>query len=276
MIEEKRNLWDWINSINRGIIYTIIGIVVILPILLGLKEEVQISPSVSSAYETIESLDSNDVIIISIDYDPASMPELQPMLKAILRHAFEKDVKVIMLVFWPLGLPIGTEGLEEVAKEYGKVYGEDYVNLGYRPGDRAVMIDMGKEIRNFFRTDVNDILLDSHPMMRNIHNYNDIALIVGLEAGRFGEFWVQYVGSRYNQRIVLGVTGVMAAETYPYLQSGQIEGLIGGLKGAAEYETLIEKPGFGLTGMAAQSWAHIAIVMFIIIGNIGYFMTRRK
>ncbi|MCK4226653.1 hypothetical protein KAX29_07165 [candidate division WOR-3 bacterium] len=276
MIEKKRNLWDWTNSINRGIIYVIIGIVVILPILLGLKEEVQISPSVSSAYETIESLDSNDVIIISIDYDPASMPELQPMLKAILRHAFEKDVKVIMLVFWPLGLPIGTEGLEEVAKEYGKVYGEDYVNLGYRPGDRAVMIDMGKEIRNFFRTDVNDILLDSHPMMRNVHNYNDIALIVGLEAGRFGEFWVQYVGSRYNQRIVLGVTGVMAAETYPYLQSGQIEGLIGGLKGAAEYETLIEKPGFGLTGMAAQSWAHIAIVMFIIIGNIGYFMTRRK
>jgi len=276
MIEEKRNLWDWTNSINRGIIYAIIGIVVILPILLGLKEEVQISPSVSSAYETIESLDSNDVIIISIDYDPASMPELQPMLKAILRHAFEKDVKVIMLVFWPLGLPIGTEGLEEVAKEYGKVYGEDYVNLGYRPGDRAVMIDMGKEIRNFFRTDVNDILLDSHPMMRNVHNYNDIALIVGLEAGRFGEFWVQYVGSRYNQRIVLGVTGVMAAETYPYLQSRQIEGLIGGLKGAAEYETLIEKPGFGLTGMAAQSWAHIAIVMFIIIGNIGYFMTRRK
>jgi len=276
MIEEKRNFWDWINSIDRGIIYLIIGIVIILPILLGLKEEVQISPSVRSAYEMIESLDSNDVIIISIDYDPASMPELQPMLKAILRHAFEKDVKVIMMVFWPLGLPIGTEGLEEVAKEYGKVYGEDYVNLGYRPGDRAVMIDMGKEIRNFFRTDVNDILLDSHTMMRNVHNYNDIALIVGLEAGRFGEFWVQYVGSRYNQRIVLGVTGVMAAETYPYLQSGQIEGLIGGLKGAAEYETLIEKPGFGLTGMAAQSWAHIAIVMFIIIGNIGYFMTRRK
>ncbi len=28
-------------------------------------------------------------------------------------------------------------------------------------------------------------------------------------------------------------------DAYPYLQSGQIEGLVGGLKGAAEYETLI-------------------------------------
>lgn len=276
MIWKKINFLDWITSINREIIYTIIGIIIILPILLGIKEEVQISPSVRAAYETVESLDSTDVIIISIDYDPASMPELQPMLKAILSHAFVKDIKVIMIVFWPLGLPIGTEALEEVASEYKKVYGEDYINLGYRPGDRAVMIEMGKEIRNFFRTDVNDVLLDTYPMMIDIHNYNDIALIVGLEAGRWGEYWVQYVGSRYKQRIILGVTGVMASETYPYLQSGQIEGLIGGLKGAAEYETLILKPGFGLTGMAAQSWAHIAIVIFIIIGNIGYFMTRRK
>lgn len=272
----KKDFSDWITTINREIIYTILGLVVIIPILLGIKEKVQISPAVKSAYESIESLNSTDVILISIDYDPASMPELQPMLKAILRHAFGKEIKVIMMVFWPLGLPIGTEGLEEVATEFEKVYGEDYINLGYRPGDRAVMIDMGREIRNFFRTDVNDVLLDTYPMMIDIHNYNDIALIVGLEAGRMGEYWIQYVGSRYKQRIILGVTGVMAAETYPYLHSGQIEGLIGGLKGAAEYETLIGRPGSGLTGMAAQSWAHIAIVIFIIIGNIGYFMTRRK
>jgi hypothetical protein len=272
----KKDFWDWITTIKREIIYTIIGLVVIIPLLLGIKEKVQISPAVESAYKAIESLESEDVILISIDYDPASMPELQPMLKAILRHAFRKDIKVIMMVFWPLGLPIGTEGLEEVAVEFEKVYGEDYINLGYRPGDRAVMIDMGREIRNFFNMDVGGIPIDSYPMMRDIHNYNDIALIVGLEAGRWGEYWIQYVGSRFKQRIVLGVTGVMAAETYPYLQSGQLEGLIGGLKGAAEYETLIETPGFGLTGMAAQSWAHIAISVFIIIGNIGYFMGRRR
>lgn len=272
----KKDFWDWITTIKREIIYSLIGLVVIVPLLLGIKEKVQISPAVESAYKAIESLDFEDVILISIDYDPASMPELQPMLKAILRHAFRKDIKVILMVFWPLGLPIGTEGLEEVAVEFEKVYGEDYINLGYRPGDRAVMIDMGREIRNFFNTDVNSIPIDSYPMMRDIHNYNNISLIVGLEAGRWGEYWIQYVGSRYKQRIVLGVTGVMAAETYPYLQSGQIEGLIGGLKGAAEYETLIETPGFGLTGMAAQSWAHIAISVFIIIGNIGYFMGRRR
>ncbi|MEA1912811.1 MAG: hypothetical protein U9N06_03120 [candidate division WOR-3 bacterium] len=275
-MENKKDFLDWITSIDRKFIFAIIAIVVLVPILLGIQEEVQISPSVNSAYRTIENLDSNDVVLISIDYDPASMPELQPMLKAMLRHAFGKDVKVIMMCFWPLGLPIGTQGLEQVAAEYGKAYGKDYVNIGYRPGDRAVMVEMGREIRHFFRTDVSDVPLDSFPLMKDIHNYNDISLVVGLEAGIYGDYWVQYVGSRYNQRIILGVTGVMATQTYPYLQSGQIEGLIGGLKGAAEYETLIGTPGFGLTGMAAQSWAHVAIVVFIIIGNIGYFLTRRR
>lgn len=276
MNEEKRDFWDRITNIDRQVVYLIIGLVVLIPILLSLKESVRISPAVRSAYEAVEAMDSSDVIMVSIDYDAASMPELQPMLRAILRHSFERDVKVLMICFWPLGLPLGTQALEAVSNEYDMVYGEDYVNLGYRPGAQAVMIGIGKELRNFFRTDVNGVVIDSFPMMRDIHDYSDISLLVGLEAGRYGEFWVQYVGARYNQRVMLGVTGVMAAQTYPYLQAGQIEGLIGGLKGAAEYETLIDKPGFGLTGMAAQSWAHIAIVVFIIIGNIGYFMTRRR
>jgi len=63
---------------------------------------------------------------------------------------------------------------------------------------------------------------------------------------------------------------------YPYLQAGQIEGIIGGLKGAAEYEKLVEHPGGGIVGMTAQSVGHIAIIIFIILGNIGYFAIRRK
>ena len=35
----------------------------------------------------------------------------------------------------------------------------------------------------------------------------------------------------------------MAPGLYPFLRSGQINGLIGGLQGAAEYETLIGQKG---------------------------------
>ena len=42
----------------------------------------------------------------------------------------------------------------------------------------------------------------------------------------------------------------MATDYYPYLQAGRIFGLMGGLKGAAEYEILAENPGPAVQGMA--------------------------
>ena len=76
--------------------------------------------------------------------------------------------------------------------------------------------------------------------------------------------------------MTFGTTAVMAPDAYPYLQSKQIEGLVGGLKGAAEYETLIGYPGLGTRGMPAQEWAHVLVIFFIIIGNLGYYFGRRR
>jgi len=61
---------------------------------------------------------------------------------------------------------------------------------------------------------------------------------------------------------------------YPYHDSGQIVGFLGGLKGAAEYEALVGAPGEGIRGMDAQTISHLFIVLMIILGNVGYAMTR--
>jgi hypothetical protein len=63
---------------------------------------------------------------------------------------------------------------------------------------------------------------------------------------------------------------------YPFLQSKQIEGLMSGLKGAAEYETLINRKSSAVAGMSPQSVVHVLVVFFVIFGNTLYFMTRRK
>jgi len=72
------------------------------------------------------------------------------------------------------------------------------------------------------------------------------------------------------------VTAVMGPENYPYLNSGQLKGLVAGLKGAAEYETLLGKPAIATRGMPAQSAVHILIIVLIVIGNILYLVEKRK
>jgi hypothetical protein len=263
-------------TIDRRIIYGLVLVVVILPLIWKSTPEIEISPEVEMAYKSIDKVPANGVVLVSIDYDGASEAELQPMLMAVLRHCFARNVKVILTAQWPLGLPLGQLGLEQAAAEFHREYGKDYVNIGYRPGGNALMVGLGKSgFRQYFARDFRGTPVDSFPFMRNVHNYGQIDRLVGLEAGASGDAWVQYAGAQFGLRIILGVTGVMATSAYPYIQAKQIEGLIGGLKGAAEYETLIGHPHRGTWGMNSQSYVHVLIVLLVILGNVVFFVERR-
>ncbi|MCB5247597.1 MAG: hypothetical protein LHW57_06195, partial [Candidatus Cloacimonetes bacterium] len=55
-----------------------------------------------------------------------------------------------------------------------------------------------------------------------------------------GVYWLTYARPKFGTNIAVGVTAVMAADQYPYLQTGQFIGMLSGLKGAAEYEKLVD------------------------------------
>ena len=86
----------------------------------------------------------------------------------------------------------------------------------------------------------------------------------------------QQLKDKYKFELGGGCTGVMAPGLYPLLRSGQINGLIGGLRGAAEYETLIDQKGRAIAGMDAQSATHLAIIVLVIICNLFYFSLRKQ
>ena len=282
------NIFERLEKIDRRIIFLLLALAVLIPLLFNVKMKIFVTPKspVVNAFNAIDTLPRGSNILISVDYDPASAPELQPMYKSILYQCFEKGIRPVMIVQWPLGLPLSISTMAEVAAKYNKeakaegkdtvVYGRDYANIGYRPGAVAIIVGLGKELRNYFQSDYEGTPLDSLPLMKNIHNYDNFALLVGLEAGNTGDSYVLYANARFGVKIILGMTAVSAPDAYPYIQAHQIIGLIGGLQGAAAYETLMHRPAYATMGMTAQSWAHVLIILFIIIGNIGYFISRRK
>ena len=269
-------LTERLATVDRRILYLLLALVVALPLIVRPPTRIRVSEPVRGAFAAVDRLPAGSVVMISIDFDPSSAPELQPMLIAILRHCFRKELKVIVTGQLALGLPLAEIALNQVAPELQKVYGEDYVNIGYRPGYTAMMVGIGREIRDFFKTDYRGVPLDSFAFMRSVHSSRDIALLVSLAHGAVADVWIQYVGGRFNQKIIVGVTGVNAPGMYQYLAAGQIEGIIGGLQGAAEYETLIEQPGSATLGMPAQAWAHGLLILLLVIGNVGYVLSRRK
>jgi hypothetical protein len=133
------------------------------------------------------------------------------------------------------------------------------------------MSSMGSSIPRTFPVDRRGIPVSEIPVMKGIQNYEQFSLLVNVSAGFPGtKEWVQQVVSRYHLPMVAGVTAVSAPEYYPYLQTGQLHGLLGGMAGAAEYEALIQRPALAMRGMDAQSLAHVFIALMILLGNLAF------
>lgn len=265
-----------ITQLDRRWVYLAVFIGVLLPLLIGFHLPVKATANVRAVHASIDALDG-DTVLLSFDFGPSTLTELRPMANAILRHCFSKNLRVIGVTLNAEGVGIAKTILADMAKESGREYGRDYVFLGYKAGNEVVILNMGQDLRAAFATDVRGTPLDDLPVTRNINSLSDLAYVVDIAAGYPGvDEWIQYGQERYKFKLAAGCTAVMAPDFFPFLQSGQLDGLLGGLAGAAEYESLIERPDTAVDGMRPQSVGHVVIILFIIFGNAAYFTSRRR
>jgi hypothetical protein len=270
--------FDFISNLDKRWVFLLMAVVVTVPFFCPFGLPIEITPHVKAIYDKVEEMakeGDKKPILISADFGPEAIPELYPMLLAFLRQCFEKHIKIILMTLHPAGPGIAEQAVKSVAKEYGYDYGKDYVFLGFGVGNYLPMINIGKDIKMAFPTDFYGTPTLDIPMLQNVKNYRDIAFVYTLAGSIVTETWIVFARSQFNASIAAGVTGAMASDTYPFLKSGQLFGLVGGLKGAAEYETLINHKDEAYRGMDSQSAVHILIVVLVILGNIAYFLQRK-
>jgi hypothetical protein len=269
------SLADRFLRLDRRIIFLLVGVGTALPLLHPVNLPITVSPRVEAAYQTIDTLPPGSTVMFSLDYEPDVSAELQPMTIAVMRHCFRKNLHVVALTLYPAGPGLIEPAIRIAATAEHKVRNQDYVFLGYKSGFQTVMIGMGESIRSQFPTDFYGTPLDSIPVMRGIRNYSEIALIVNLTASSAADYWIQFGVGRYRKPMILGATAVMATDYYPYLSSRQLLGLIGGMKGAAEYEKRMNLFGDGRRGMDAQSLVHVIVTLLVILGNLALLLSTR-
>ena len=88
----------------------------------------------------------------------------------------------------------------------------------------------------------------------------------------------------------------MVTDAIPYVESGQLKGILAGMPGAAEYEKMVYDyltneltnnneyinenasitKGKAFSRMSAQSVAHLVMVSFILLGNLSYYYQRKR
>jgi len=270
--------------IDRRIIFLLVFLGALIPILVPIGLAVRVSPPVKSIFDRVEGLKPGDAIMLSFDYGPSDGPELDPMANAILRHCHKKGVRVLGLSLFPLGgVDMGIARFSQLSLETGARSGIDYVNLGYKDGGQAAMKLLGESLPAVFPSDVTGQPVGEIPAAQGVRNYNDIELVISLATSVLGEWWINLVNAQFGVDVAVGSTAVSAPKYYAYVEAGQAIGVMGGMKGASEYEDLVAQnypalAGLSRTatvGMDVQSIVHLIIIMFIVFGNVMFIMTKR-
>lgn len=271
MSDENNSLLDKIENIDRRIIYVIVILCIALPIIRPLGLPIQINESTLTSYNFIESLPEGAVVLVGFETGAAGWPELGPQLNTFMQHLFDKNAKILIVSGNVDGCMLAEQYTIPAMVKPGKVYGEDWVNLGYLAGGETGMAAFASDIRSVIPRDYFNTPLDEMLLMRDIRSADDFDLAICCSWGTpgLGDYLRQYY-TNFGVPILIGAQVVSVPGTIPYYQSKQIVGYTSGLRGAGEYEILINRPGYAVASLDAASVYHLVVFLFILIGNLAY------
>lgn len=270
------------DQINPKIVYLLMAIALVFPVLkpigLPLTVDQQLTKPV---YDWIESLNPGDIVIFDAAYGGGSDSELGPQLKAWFTHCMMRGIKVVGVAQWEPGATLAWESLKQVsaqleAEGISAKYGVDWAFPGYKAGTpttwRAMQDDMWNACGN---VDWEKTPFSQIPLMERVRKWTPETVkgIIIFSAGSPGI--PTYTSYFPEHKLYVGDVAVQVAGTSNLLRSGQVKGILPGLRGAAEYEKLIDRPGLGVKLMDAQSLGHSIIIILVILGNIGYRVKMR-
>ena len=302
------SFFERLQHIDRRWIYLVLAAVLIVSLIIGKPETPIVLDTVQHLYDAVDAAPAGPgdgkIILLETTFAANTLGESGLQTRAIVRHMMLSHKRFAVMAVDQQGAKLGPAIVNELAPYYGYEYGKDWISFGLQLGVTPFYKSFPKDIVGTVKTDsINHKPLGEYPIMRGINTIKEIPLLLEITASASVFLWLQLVQPATTPRLQIGYgcTGVMAAEAYPYLDSGQMVGMAPGLKGAADYEKMvdaleakavaskeIEKPydpktsslsGMGQSArqlMFTQNNAHLVVIVFIILGNIGMLLARRR
>ena len=289
-----------LGTLDRRIIFLIIGLSVLIPLIKPnwLSLPIKIDQNTEIVFDTVSNLKEGDKVLLSFAYGASTKPEIHPMAVALLKHLFSKGVYVYIVSLWPEGPIMANQALSDALNS--RLFADsvpEYVQFDYKVGGFVVIKGIADNFREIYKQDINGNSIDEINIMNGINSVEDFDLVFDFSAGVPGNAeWVQYACDPKGVPLSSGCTSIMVTDAIPYIESGQLKGILAGMPGAAEYEKLVYdymileqnsnnkyivsdvmvERGKAHSRMSAQSVAHLLMVLFIIIGNLAYYFNRRE
>lgn len=239
-------------------------------------------PGVEAAYRTVQAVSPDTLVILYWAYDPATAGELDVLMQPVARHLLERRARLAVVSTLPGG-PATARRLIERARTPERV-GDltvaaslaQPVSYNYLPGGAAILPLLARDptqalLEDPARADqLSSSLLARRPGL----------VVIAAAQAEDVQDWLEQVQPLQGSPVVAITAAGADPILRPYLDSGQLRGLVSGFDGAYNYRRLLDPftaPANNvrlLHQVAWQNWGHLAFIAAILLGNLAALLGR--
>jgi len=261
-----------LTNIDRRVFYWILFFALMVPFLSPIGFPITIAPNTQDLYDGItgDEIDEGEVWIVNFGYGVSAWSECHPSVTACTKLLFREGAKIIFMgIHYDVELT-WNKLLDTVSEDFaGKVYGEDYVFLGYITGGESAAAQLASDIRSVYPNDHFGTSLDDIPMMNGVNSVHEIDGVLSSDTGDWGGHFMTQWQAAYGTKLAEIGIAMNASTDLPRWIAGNFFGVSVGSRGGAELELLIGELGEATTAMDSISVSHLLMVGAILLANIG-------
>lgn len=251
----RRTLW-------RPWLFLLFGLGVILPLLTWTLPAGQpaLWHGVESGFTAVDRLAPGATVQVLWAYDPATAGELDLLSAPLLRHLLDRGATLDVVSLLPNGPATARRLFAQVEAErlpdLTAIGVQHDFPVRFLPGGAAVLPLLGAQRA-------------------------DLAVVVAAQAEDV-QHWLEQVAPLNRTPVLAVVSAGADPPLRPYLDSGQLVGLVSGYDGAYHYTELLgESPAPDTvrilrTQVAGQNYGALALLAIIVLGNLATLLLGRR
>lgn len=240
----------------------------------------------------ISGLNTTSNVLIVLDYQPGMSGEMDAAASAVLDHLMLQQPKLALVSTHLTGPALAERFVRVVEGQHSYAAGEQYVNLGYLPGDSTGLLLFAENPAAAVKLGYDDrpiwALLDpaandpwQQPALQGIDSLDDFSLTLLLSDDPDTiRRWIEQVSPAMRSGSLIVISSAQAEPLVrPYYDAQtQVTALVPGLPGGAAYEGFLLRPGPARAAWDAYSLGSlIAIILILGAGTYNlYFLWKER
>jgi hypothetical protein len=269
-------------STTSPVLRLVVTLLLLVILLLGLISGVPISPlpslfpaeavTFATTINTLASTHPAPRVLVGVEVDAGFLPEIRTASVNVLVDLMRQNARLVFITTQSnasvLALTLAQQAAQQVP-EY--VLSEQSLNLGYLAGEATGLAAFARQPQLAVTTTLDGQMASNALSLLGITGLQDFdAILLVTDSGERARAWLEQVRPLFSERPLLVITSAQAAPYLtPYVQSGQVNGLISGLVGSMTYTRLTQKVGGeNLSLWSAYQMGILTIALLILLGGL--------